>query len=86
MVMLISLLPCLVSCIMIACCAIVGSTMIEHIASYMYCTHHHSWVSGISDRCVAVLLFGFVGLRTQRGSRQTVPLCLAPLAFSVTAW
>ena len=84
--MLISLLLCLVSCIMIACCVIVGSTMVEHIASYMYCTHHHSWISDISGRCVAVLLFGSVGQVTQRGSRQTVPLCLAPLAFSVAAW
>ena len=64
MVMLISLWLCLVSCIMIACCAIVGSTMVEHIASYMYCTHHHSWISGISGRCVAVLLFGSVGHMT----------------------
>ena len=70
---------------MIACCVIFGSTMVELIASYMYCTHPHSWFSGISDRCVAVLLFGSVGLRTQRGSGQTVPLCLAPLAFSVAA-
>ena len=84
--MLFMRLPCLVSCIMFACSAIVGSAMVEPIASYMYCTHHHHpWVSGISDRCVAVLLFGSVGLRTQRGSRQSVPLCLAPLAFSVAA-
>ncbi|KAG6476714.1 hypothetical protein ZIOFF_065961 [Zingiber officinale] len=54
--------------------------MVEPIASYMYCTHPHSWFSGISGRCVAVLLFGSVGLRTQRG--RSTPTGSRPLGHS----